>query len=71
MAYAPGHQPYYVAQQLTEQMGFTAFPHEDVGNLVSQSNSDLYFFSSDYPHIEVPGIQLPDLNDHCGRWMRL
>jgi predicted TIM-barrel fold metal-dependent hydrolase len=38
--------------QMTEQMGFTPFPHEDVANLVAQSNEDLYLFSSDYPHIE-------------------
>jgi hypothetical protein len=40
------------SQQLTEQMGFTPFPHEDVANLVSQSNDELYLFSSDYPHVE-------------------
>jgi predicted TIM-barrel fold metal-dependent hydrolase len=40
------------SQQLTEQMGFTPFPHEDVANLVSQSNENLYMFSSDYPHVE-------------------
>lgn len=40
------------SQQLTEQMGFTPFPHEDVANLVSQSNEHLYLFSSDYPHVE-------------------
>ena len=40
------------SQQLTEQMGFTPFPHEDVANLISQSNEDLYLFSSDYPHVE-------------------
>lgn len=39
-------------QQLTEQMGFTPFPHEDVANLIQQSNEDLYLFSSDYPHVE-------------------
>jgi predicted TIM-barrel fold metal-dependent hydrolase len=39
-------------QQLTEQMGFTPFPNEDVANLIEQSNPDLYLFSSDYPHIE-------------------
>ena len=33
-------------QQLTEQMGFTPFPHEDVANLIQQSNEDLYLFSS-------------------------
>lgn len=38
--------------QLSEQMGFTPFPHEDVANLVAQSNPDLYLFSSDYPHVE-------------------
>lgn len=38
--------------QLTEQMGFTPFPHEDVANLVAQSNDELYLFSSDYPHVE-------------------
>ena len=40
------------SEQLTEQMGFTPYAHEDVGNLVAQSNADLYLFSSDYPHIE-------------------
>ena len=40
------------SQQLTEQMGFTPFPHEDVSNLIDQSNADLYLFSSDYPHVE-------------------
>lgn len=40
------------SEQLTEQMGFTPFPHEDVANLIAQSNPDLYLFSSDYPHVE-------------------
>ncbi len=40
------------SQQLTEQMGFTPFPHEDVGHLISQSNDELFLFSSDYPHVE-------------------
>lgn len=40
------------SQQLTEQMGFTPFPHEDVSSLIAQSNPDLYLFSSDYPHVE-------------------
>lgn len=39
-------------EQLTQQMGFTPFPHEDVANLIQQSNEDLYLFSSDYPHVE-------------------
>jgi len=40
------------SQQLTEQMGFTPMPNEDVGRLISESNAQLYLFSSDYPHIE-------------------
>ncbi|MEM8769422.1 MAG: amidohydrolase family protein [Pseudomonadota bacterium] len=40
------------SEQLSEQMGFTPFPHEDVANLVAQSNDQLYLFSSDYPHVE-------------------
>ena len=40
------------SEQLTEQMGFTPFPHEDVAGLVAQSNDELFLFSSDYPHVE-------------------
>ena len=40
------------AEQLTSQMGFTPFPHEDVAMLIDQSNPELYLFSSDYPHVE-------------------
>ena len=40
------------SQQLTRQMGFTPFPHEDVAALIDRSNPELYLFSSDYPHIE-------------------
>ena len=40
------------SEQLTAQMGFTPFPHEDVANLINQSNEELYLFSSDYPHVE-------------------
>ena len=40
------------SEQVTRQMGFTPMPHEDVGNMIAQSNADLYLFSSDYPHIE-------------------
>ena len=40
------------SQQLTEQMGFTPFVFEAVGDLIDQSNPDLYLFSSDYPHVE-------------------
>ncbi len=38
--------------QLTEQMGFTPFPHENVADLIERSNDELYLFSSDYPHVE-------------------
>jgi predicted TIM-barrel fold metal-dependent hydrolase len=38
--------------QITEQMGFTPYPFEDVGALLRESNADLYLFSSDYPHVE-------------------
>jgi len=40
------------SEQLTQQMGFTPFPHEDVSRLIADSNSELYLFSSDYPHVE-------------------
>ena len=40
------------SEQLTQQMGFTPFPHEPVGALIKDSNPDLYLFSSDYPHVE-------------------
>ena len=40
------------SEQITEQMGFTPFPHEDVGRLIADSNDELYLFSSDYPHVE-------------------
>jgi len=40
------------SEQLTQQMGFTPFPHEDVAMLIAQSNPELYLFSSDYPHVE-------------------
>jgi predicted TIM-barrel fold metal-dependent hydrolase len=40
------------SEQLTQQMAFTPFVFEAVGDLIDQSNADLYLFSSDYPHIE-------------------
>ncbi|MCR9094770.1 MAG: amidohydrolase [bacterium] len=40
------------SEQLTAQMGFTPFPHEDVAQLIADSNEELYLFSSDYPHVE-------------------
>ncbi|HEV7384873.1 MAG TPA: amidohydrolase family protein [Phenylobacterium sp.] len=40
------------SQQITEQLAFTPFVFEAVGDLIDQSNEDLYLFSTDYPHIE-------------------
>ncbi len=40
------------SEQLTEQMAFTPFHHEDVGMLIDTSHPELYLFSSDYPHVE-------------------
>jgi predicted TIM-barrel fold metal-dependent hydrolase len=40
------------SQQITQQLAFTPFVFEAVGDLIDQSNADLYLFSSDYPHIE-------------------
>jgi predicted TIM-barrel fold metal-dependent hydrolase len=40
------------SEQLTQQMGFTPFPHENVADLIERSNDELYLFSSDYPHVE-------------------
>ncbi|MBK5223100.1 MAG: amidohydrolase family protein [Acidimicrobiia bacterium] len=40
------------SQQITEQMGFTPYPFEDVGSMIREANPDVFLFSSDYPHIE-------------------
>ena len=40
------------SEQITEHMGFTPYPYENVGDLIRQSHQDLYLFSSDYPHNE-------------------
>ena len=40
------------SEQITEQLAFTPFVYEDVGELIRRSNDRLYLFSSDYPHIE-------------------
>jgi len=40
------------SEQITQQLAFTPFVFEAVGDLIDQSNPDLYLFSSDYPHIE-------------------
>lgn len=35
-----------------EQLGFTPYVYEDVGQLIRESDDRLYLFSSDYPHFE-------------------
>ena len=40
------------SEQIRAQLRFTPYPFEDVGQIVSESNADLYLFSSDYPHAE-------------------
>ncbi|HUO12163.1 MAG TPA: hypothetical protein VMU37_05345, partial [Caulobacteraceae bacterium] len=40
------------SRQITDQLAFTPFVFEAVGDLIDQSNPDLYLFSTDYPHIE-------------------
>jgi predicted TIM-barrel fold metal-dependent hydrolase len=40
------------SEQLIEHVAFTPYVYEDVGDLIRQSDSRLYLFSSDYPHVE-------------------
>ena len=40
------------SEQARAQLRFTPYPFEDVAQLVSESASELYMFSSDYPHAE-------------------
>jgi predicted TIM-barrel fold metal-dependent hydrolase len=40
------------SEQIIERLRFTPYPYEDVGDLIRQSDSRLYMFSSDYPHVE-------------------
>ena len=40
------------SEQIAAQLAFTPFVYEDVGDLIAQSNDELYLFSSDYPHFE-------------------
>jgi predicted TIM-barrel fold metal-dependent hydrolase len=40
------------SQQITEQLAFTPFVYEPVGDLIDQSSDELYLFSTDYPHVE-------------------
>jgi predicted TIM-barrel fold metal-dependent hydrolase len=40
------------SEQILDRLFFTPYPYEDVGDLIRQSDSRLYMFSSDYPHVE-------------------
>jgi uncharacterized protein len=40
------------SEYLRRQVRVTPFPGEDVGSLIQMTGSDLYLFSSDYPHPE-------------------
>ncbi len=40
------------SEQILQQLSFTPYVFEDVGNLINQSSPDIYLFSSDYPHTE-------------------
>lgn len=43
------HKP---SEQILDRLWFTPYPYEDLGALIRQSDSRLYLFSSDYPHVE-------------------
>ena len=40
------------SEQFRDQLRFTPYPFEDVGQLMSESSPELYMFSTDYPHAE-------------------
>lgn len=40
------------SQAITEQLAFTPYVFEQVGDLIDQSSEELYLFSTDYPHVE-------------------
>jgi uncharacterized protein len=40
------------SEQIAQQLAFTPFVYENVGELIRQSSEQLYLFSSDYPHTE-------------------
>jgi predicted TIM-barrel fold metal-dependent hydrolase len=46
---APARRP---SEQVLDQCLFTPYHHEDVGAMIRASDSRLYAFSTDYPHIE-------------------
>jgi hypothetical protein len=54
---SPGHNdldPFWarLAEARVPSVFFTPYVYEDVGDLIRQSDSRLYLFSSDYPHTE-------------------
>lgn len=55
------------SEQISMQMAFTPFPHEDVANMIAQSNPDLYMFSSDYPHVEGGRDPLGKFDGHLAK----
>ena len=40
------------SEQISQQLRFTPYPFEDVGQLIAESSPELYMFSTDYPHAE-------------------
>jgi predicted TIM-barrel fold metal-dependent hydrolase len=40
------------SEQMDDQLRFTPYPFEDVGELINFSSDRLYMFSTDYPHAE-------------------
>ena len=40
------------SEQFRQQLRFTPYPFEDVGQLIIESSPELYLFSTDYPHAE-------------------
>ena len=40
------------SEQIRDQLRFTPYPFEEVGEIVRESFPELYMFSSDYPHAE-------------------
>lgn len=47
-----GALPELPSETVRQRLAFTPFVYEDVGQLITESNDELYLFSSDYPHFE-------------------
>lgn len=54
------------SEQIIQQLAFTPFPYENIGELIRQSDERLYMFSSDYPHIEGGRAPLARFEAHLG-----